>query len=90
MAAEFNGEAGKAVRSADRHPHGLRAMAVCDAGLRGLDHLQIATLFGMSAQMVEVCSRRIDAERAGREARAQMDEAGTKLKTFPTPLKSHR
>jgi integrase len=83
-------EAGKAVRSADLHPHGLRAMAVCDARLRGLEHQQIATLFGMSTLMVEAYSRRIDAERAGREARAQMDEAGTKLKTFPTPLKSHR
>ena len=90
MVAELNGEAGKAVFSADRHPHALRAMAVCDARLRGLEHQQIATLLCMSALMVEACSRRIDAERAGREARAQMDEAGTKLKTFPTPLKSHR
>jgi integrase len=69
-------------RLADVSPHGLRALAICDARLRGLEHQQIASLFGMSIAMVERYSRHIDQEIAGRKARARMDETGTRVENL--------
>lgn len=43
-------------------PHGLRALAVCDARFDGITHQQIATLFGMSIAMVQSYSALIDKE----------------------------
>lgn len=58
---------------ADLSPHGLRAMAICDARLRGLELQEIASLFGMSTSMVERYSRHMNVETASRAARARME-----------------
>lgn len=64
----------QALPDADLSPHGLRAMAICDARLRGLELQEIASLFGMSTSMVERYSRHMNVETASRAARARMEQ----------------
>lgn len=75
-------DAGAPVRAEGLSPHGLRAMAVCDARMTGMEHQDIASLFGMSIGMVQRYSTHIDAEIAGRKARDRRDGTGTGVKTF--------
>lgn len=63
----------ESIRGADVSPHGLRALACCDARLAGRTHQEIAALFGMSIQMVERYTRHIDQEALARKARSGMD-----------------
>lgn len=63
-------------------PHGLRAMAVCDERVKGLEHQEIASLFAMSLGMVMRYSTHIDHEIAGRAARRRSDASGTTVKSF--------
>jgi integrase len=83
-------EAGAPARKADISPHGLRAMAVCDARLKGVSHQEIASLYRMSVAMVMRYSTHIDNEAAARSARQKMDGAGTSVKTFPANVKTPR
>jgi len=63
-------------------PHGLRALAVCDARREGVTHQQIATLFGMSISMVQRYSSLIDKELANRETQNdRLQKIQRKLKT---------
>lgn len=66
-------EAPESVRGAEALPHGLRAMACCDARLAGREHQEIAALFGMSIAMVERYTKHIDQEALARKARAGME-----------------
>lgn len=56
-------------------PHGLRAMAICDARLKGLDHEDISALFRMSTHLVKTYTHHIDKEAEARNARAKLDRA---------------
>lgn len=64
-----------AVKGADVTPHGLRALACCDARLAGREHQEIAGLYGMSPQMVMLYTRHIDQALLGRKARAGMERS---------------
>lgn len=59
---DWLGEDGEEIK-----PHGLRALAVCDARRDGITHQKIALLFGMSISMVQRYSSLIDVELANRE-----------------------
>lgn len=63
----------------DLSPHGLRALALCDARLSGIETQEIASLYRISPAMVARYTRHIDAERAGRAARERM-ERGANVK----------
>lgn len=63
------------LRKADVTPHGLRALACCDARLAGREHQEIAGLYGMSPNMVLHYTRHIDQALLGRRARAGMERA---------------
>ena len=63
----------EAIRGADVSPHGLRAMACCDARLAGRTHQEIAASFGMSIGMVERYTKHIDQEALARKARSGME-----------------
>lgn len=54
-------------------PHGLRAMACCDARLKGLDHDDVAALFCMSPGLVKRYTHHIDREAEARNARSKME-----------------
>jgi integrase len=58
-------------------PHGLRAMACCDARLNGLDHDDIAALYRMSPRMVRTYTFHIDKEAEARNALAKMGAVQT-------------
>lgn len=64
------------LKALDLSPHGLRALALCDARLAGLEHQQISSLYNLSIGMVVRYTRHIDAEQAGRMARARMERGG--------------
>lgn len=61
----------------DLSPHGLRAMALCDAKLTGISDQDIAALYNISPAMVARYTRHIDRERAGRAARERMERGGS-------------
>lgn len=61
-------------------PHGLRAMAVCDARLDGLAHQEIANLFGMSLEMVQSYSALIDRQIMGRATQTRRVNAKNSAK----------
>ncbi len=73
LASWLADEAPEELRGADVSPHGLRAMACCDARLAGREHQEIAALFGMSIAMVERYTKHIDQEALARRARAGME-----------------
>lgn len=73
LAAWLSDEAPEGIRGADVSPHGLRAMACCDARLAGREHQEIAALFCMSIAMVERYTQHIDREALARRARAGME-----------------
>lgn len=59
-------------------PHGLRAMACCDARLRGLDHEDIAALYRLSVDLVKTYTHHIDRVA---EARMALSKRGA-VQTF--------
>ncbi len=63
----------KEVVGEDIRPHGLRAMACCDARLKGLDHDDVAALFCMSPDLVKRYTYHIDREAEARNARSKME-----------------
>jgi len=67
-AAGFKEAEGEEIR-----PHGLRAMACCDARLKGLDHDDVAALFCMSPGLVKRYTHHIDREAEARNARSKME-----------------
>ena len=60
--------------------HGLRAMAVCDRRLDGLEHQEICAQLCMSAQMVYRYSRHIDQESLARKANLKRERTANRLK----------
>lgn len=68
VAADVQEAAGEEIR-----PHGLRAMACCDARLKGLDHDDVAALFCMSPKLVKRYTHHIDREAEARNARSKME-----------------
>jgi integrase len=66
-------------------PHGLRAMAACDARLRGLSHEDISALYGMSLMIVKTYTHHIDTLAEARNARGKLDVS---LKTEKEKLKT--
>ena len=59
--------------------HGLRAMAVCDRRMDGLEHQEIAAQLGMSLPMVMRYSRQIDQEALARRGNAKRERDGNKI-----------
>lgn len=59
--------------------HGLRAMAVCDRRMDGLEHQEIAAQLGMSLLMVMRYSSQIDQEALARRGNAKREHAANKL-----------
>jgi hypothetical protein len=59
--------------------HGLRAMAVCDRRLDGLEHQEIAAQLGMGLPMVMRYSRQIDQEALARRGNAKREHATNKI-----------
>jgi hypothetical protein len=59
--------------------HGLRAMAVCDRRLDGLEHQEIAAQLCMSLPMVMRYSRQIDQEALARRGNAKRERGGNKI-----------
>ena len=74
------------VRGADVSPHGLRALACCDARLAGREHQEIAGLYGMSPNMVMHYTRHIDQALLGRKARAGMERAKNEAENNPVEI----
>jgi hypothetical protein len=62
--------------------HGLRAMAVCDRRLDGLEHQEISAQLCMSAEMVYRYSRHIDQESLARRANEKRERAANRLKNM--------
>jgi hypothetical protein len=61
-------------------PHGLRALAVCDARMDGLADQEIANLFGMSTQMVASYSSLINVEAVGKASQSRRAAAKNSAK----------
>ena len=59
--------------------HGLRAMAVCDRRLDGLEHQEIAAQLGMGLPMVMRYSRQIDQEALARRGNAKRERVANKI-----------
>lgn len=59
-------------------PHGLRALAVCDARMDGLADQEIANLFGMSTAMVASYSSLINTEAVGKATQSRRAAAKNK------------
>lgn len=76
---EFVGRTGELSPYGPIKLHGLRAMAVCDRRLEGLEHQEIAAQLGMSLQMVMRYSRQIDQEALARRGNAKRERAANKI-----------
>ena len=59
--------------------HGLRAMAVCDRRMDGLEHQEIAAQLGMGLPMVMRYSRQIDQEALARRGNAKRERVANKI-----------
>jgi hypothetical protein len=59
--------------------HGLRAMAVCDRRLDGLEHQEIAAQLCISLPMVMRYSRQIDQEALARRGNAKREHDANKI-----------
>ena len=59
--------------------HGLRAMAVCDRRLDGLEHQEIAAQLCMGLPMVMRYSRQIDQEALARRGNAKRERVANKI-----------
>ncbi len=53
--------------------HGIRALAACTFRLDGISHQEIASMIGMSVQMVSRYTKRLDQEIAAREAMGRVE-----------------
>jgi hypothetical protein len=59
--------------------HGLRAMAVCDRRLDGLEHQEISAQLCMSLTMVMRYSKQVDQEALARRGNAKREHGGNKI-----------
>jgi hypothetical protein len=59
--------------------HGLRAMAVCDRRLDGLEHQEISAQLCMSLRMVMHYSKQLNQETLARRGNAKREREGNKF-----------
>lgn len=77
LASWVEDDAPEAIQGQTILPHGLRAMAACEARLKGLSHEDIGALLRMSPKMVKTYTHHIDREQESRNAKKKLTAGKT-------------